>query len=442
MTDTTSPPTGSASSGMTSEVKKAAAGFTALGFLLGGPVGGIIAALAVGIEQAFIKAGWDKPGVFGGRLMTAEELAERRQRLAAEAEEYFRQSRARAATRAALLNQHRQHLRDLIGEGRDGDKPSRPDGSLRNPWEFLKDSLETSRAGYRLFDEKMARGNEKVTAAYPAIGSFFRDLWNFITGFLEGTRTGWQQWQAERRAGEQQLPPDPGPAASAEQDDRKDPAGQPPVAEPARLSAPEPGPPIGDRAPQTGQPPAAEPARLQGPEPGPPIGDRTSQAEQRPTEPAGSSVGTIEGDVVDKDGTTMLPAAGTAVPERRAAQGETNLDQIYQAFQPIPQLLHSVDSQLPDLQKQQLDIGRRLEYIRTLGAGYGVPTQVWHCLAEAARASAALANGLHTIALDTARARELAELALTGLRPAAGNLDAVRSQGASGDLFAGAAEVA
>jgi hypothetical protein len=120
MTTTTAPsPVGTGSPGMTSDEKTAAAGFTIAGFLLGGPVGGIVAALAVGIEQAFAKSGWDRPDWM--HPLTAEQIAERdraiaerRRRLAAEAAEHFAQAKERAKVRAALLEEHRQKLNDWI----------------------------------------------------------------------------------------------------------------------------------------------------------------------------------------------------------------------------------------------------------------------------------------------------------------------------------------
>lgn len=444
MTDTTASPASSSSPGMTPEEKTAATGFTALGFLLGGPVGGIIAALAVGIEQAFIKAGWDKPAMLNHSRLTPEEWAERRRRLAAEAEEYFREARERAAARAAAREAHRRKMTEYINNNREGDKPTPPGEAVRNPWEFLKDFLAASKSRYRLLDEKLARGNEKITGIYPRIGQFFRDLWNFITGLIEGLRDreAREQYRKDRGWGGQQD--DPGDDKQSSDGPTPEPTAElPPDDErPAVDPAPEPG---ADPEPAAGSGPGPEPTPtpLPGPEPATPVNGRPNQTEELPAGPAGPSEGTVEGEVVTADGTTVLPAAaGGGVPAHTGPQGETNLDLIYAAFHPIPPLLRSVDRQLPDLQTQQVAIAGRLARIRTLAAVYGVPTAVWSYLAEGAQVSAALAAGLQSIQLQNARATELADRALAGLQPAAENLDAVHAQGASGELLANAAEVA
>jgi hypothetical protein len=444
---------------MAPEEKKTAVGFTALGFLLGGPVGGIVAALAVGIEQAFIKAGWDKPAMFNHSRLTPEEWAERRRQLAAEAEEYFREARERAAARAQLRDEYRAQLKDWIKNGRDGDKPDRPGEVIRNPLEFLRDFLATSKAGYRLLDEKLARGNEKITGTYPVIGDFFKDLWAFVTGFVEGTRAGWQQYQESRQPAKE--PATLCPVCGGENTSfdkacyrcRRDrytndgpnlepvaelpPDGNRPPADPA----PEQG---ADPEPGAGSNPSPEPAPtpLPGPEPAAPVDGVPDPAGELPTGPAGPSEGTVEGDVVTADGTTVLSAASGSAPAHAGPQRETNLDLIYAAFHPIPPLLRSVSRQMPDLLSQQTTIAGRLARIRTLAGAYGVPLEVWAYLAEAAQVSAALAGGLQTIQLQNARATELADAALAGLQPAADNLDAVQAQGASGELFANAAEAA
>jgi hypothetical protein len=410
---------------MTPEEKKAAVKFTVAGLLLLGPMGGLVAALAVAVEQAFAKSGWDKPALFGGSTMTAEQLADRRRQLAAEAEEYFRQAHARAAVRAAARAQHRERMSNWEKSNRDGDKPARADGLVRSPWEFLKDHLAASKAGYRLIDEKLARGNEKITGTYPKIGEFFRGLFNFTTGFVEGARAGWQQWQAERQAAEQQEP-EGSPSAEQGPDHELPPEDDRPLIDPPQTDHPEIEPAAaGGAGPDSGpgEPPGLEPAA------------------ELPTEPAGSREGTLEGDVMTADGTAVLPA-GAGSPAARAGQGETNLDLIYQAFHQVPPLLRSVDAQLPDLQTRQARIDSRIVHLCELAHLFGVPTEVLNYLAETAQASSALASGLKAIQLENARATELADAAVAGLRPAAENLDTVRSQGASGELLADAAAAA
>lgn len=416
MTDTTAP----TSAGMTSEEKTAAAGFTVGGLMLFGPAGAIVALLAVGIEQAFIKSGWDKPD-FLERLgwMTPEEAAEhiarRRAQLLAEAEEHLAQSRAAAKARAALLAEHRKKLSDWIKAGREGDKPDLPDGALRNPWEFLKDAFATSKATYRLFENKMDRANAKVTGAYPKIAEFLNRLWRFGSGFAEGIQAEWQRQQQQRKVhvpstttGNTSDGPNTEPATPV--------TGSAP--RPAGITAPGP-----DPVPAAGSGPGPAPA----PTPLPTAG----QPGELSTGPAGPREGTVEGDVMTADGAVALPGP----------KGETGLDRVLQAFIPIPPLLGSVRRQLPDLHTAQGEIARQLNLIRTLASIHGVPTVVWNMLEEAQQVVTALDHGLKNIGVENEVAQELAEEALMALAPAQDDQTAVHSAGATGDLFADAAEV-
>jgi hypothetical protein len=434
MTTTTAPsPAGTGSPGMAPEEKKAAVFTVGGALLIGGPMAAICVMLAVGIEQAFAKSGWDKPDWLNGRTPpTAEQIAEhqrqladRRRRLAAEAEEYFAQARERAKVRAALLEEHRQNLRNWIGNSREGDKPQRPDGAVRSPWEFLQNTVATARAGYRRLDQKMAEGDRRILAALPAIGEFFRELGRFVSGFVEGTREGWRLYQqAKNPAGEQEAGAEPATISPAE-------PGTPiktpltgPAVQPAPAGGPAPGLTPGGATPGLTPGTGQQPATSAGPEPG-----RLS------TGPADPRAGTVEGDVMTADGAVALPG-------RQAGQGETNLDQILEAFIDLPQLLHSVRQQVPDLRIAQLQIQQRLDWILALCTMYGAPDAVWHFLAETGEVTRALATGLKAIEVHNEVASELAEQALAGLRPAQDDLHVVHAQGASGEMFAAAAETA
>jgi len=138
------------------------------------------------------------------------------------------------------------------------------------------------------------------------------------------------------------------------------------------------------------------------------------------------------------DGTTVLPSGET--PPRRGPQGETNLDFILQLFAPIPPLLASVERQLPDLQGSQRVVARRLHRIRSLAGIYPVPMVVWELLAEAGRMAQVLQRGLRLVGENNATAIQLGEQALVSLQPAQEHLQQVHREGASGEVFANAAE--
>ena len=209
---TTPPPASAPGAGPSAEEKKAATGAVALGFALGGPVGGVIMALAIGIEQAFGKSGWDQPGWLGGDkppTLTPEQIQERHDEAVRRAQEYIDNARAQAAIRNAAAKQHQQDVRDWVENGRQGPKPVRPEG--RGTGEYLGNFWNASKSWYTLFDDKMAKGNEKITGTYPAIADFFRGLWNFLTGFVEGTKRGWEEYQQQKAEQDQQDLPDPTP---------------------------------------------------------------------------------------------------------------------------------------------------------------------------------------------------------------------------------------
>lgn len=433
-----------ASGGATPDEKKAAVGFTALGFLLGGPVGGVIAALAVGIEQAFIRAGWDRPD--WTRLhasMTPEEVAERRRLYAEQAAEYLREAKERRAARAAARKEHQERMKKWFENDKNGDKPDRPE--MRNPWEFLRDFLAASKSRYRLFDEKMARGNEKVNDAYGAIGNFFRDLWNFFAGLVEGTREGWRQWkqdnsphdgetpeQHEQPGGEEtgQGPeyswgepgaeqPNQEPAAELPKSDDESPAVDPPPVnpepEPAAGSGPatEPGP--------TPLPNTEQPQPLPGPEP---VDTSTG-----PAGPEGSPA--IEGDVMTADG---LPVSAD-VPAHMGPQGATNLDLLYESFAPAMPVLRSIPPQVGELRQRNLGVRQRVSYIAALSNTVGVPPAVASMVLEVYALIRAVEEGLLKVEEHHGTAEELTQEALAGLNPAAEEQSNIHAQGASGDAL-------
>jgi hypothetical protein len=274
--------------------------------------------------------------------------------------------------------------------------------------------VAAARAGYRVVDQKFAEGNRRITGAYPAIGEFFRELWGFVSGFVEGTREGWRRYQQSKTPAA--VPAEPGVA------------GPDPDQEPKRVTAevnkpePNPAPP----APLTPEP-TPEPLAAAAPIPLTPSG----QGQPLSTGPAGPGEGILEGDVMTADNMVALPA-----------QGETNLDLILQAFSPIPTLLGSVRQQLPDLHIAQLQIRQLLDRIRDLCHTYGAPAVVWQCLAEAGQVVAALGTGLKIIETDNEAAAELAEEALRGLRPAHEDLQVVHAEAASGEMFAAAGAAA
>lgn len=434
-TDTRPPAT--APGGMAPDEKKAAVGFTVAGFLLGGPMGAVVAALAVGIEQAFARSGWDRPDWTRAHAsMTPEEVAERRRQYAEAAAEYLRQARERNAARRAARKAHQERMRTWFQDDDKGDKPDRPD--MRNPWELLRDFFASSKAWYRLFDEKMARGNVKVNDGYAAIGDFSRHLWNFFAGLYEGTREGWRQYQEDqRRAREEQQPATEPPAPQDDQQAQPEHNGarpDEPTTRPAtELPVPDDlpavtAPAIPDPEPAAGSSPAPEPGPLP-----PPARQQLPEADLSPghTGPGGSPA--IEGELMARDGTVLpMPAD---VPEHMGRQGATNLDLLHEAFLPARPVLASIPPQMTDLLQQGVAVLNRVRYIVMLANAVGAPLVVAQMIAECYALTNGVNAGLHDVQTHHGTAVELTEEALAGLAPADAEQDEIHSQGASGDAL-------
>jgi hypothetical protein len=423
---TTAPsPASAPGAGPSAEEKTAATGAVALGFALGGPVGGVVMALAIGLEQAFGKSGWDQPSWLGGNkapALTPEEIQQRHDEAVQRALDYIAGARAQADIRRAAAKQHQDKVREWIESGRNGPKPARPDG--RSPLEFLGNFSKASKSWYTLFDDKMAKGNEKITGTYPAIANFFRDLWNFVTGFGEGVKAGWEQYQQEkaqqdtsngpiRATTEQPLYPQtelPGfdPATPLTAAPPADPAPQPP-ADPTPPTAPLPPTPEG-------------PAPVAG----------TGEQGELNSGPTGPGEGTVEGEPMTTQDATALPSGG-AVPHM-GPQGETNLDLLHQAFAPAAMVLASVTEQVDEIKPLSLAVASRVARIRTLCA-VGAPRAVYQMMEEAQALTWVVETDLGEVDLANEIARELTDEALIGLLPAQGDLDTTRGQQASGDIY-------
>lgn len=437
-TTTPAPAPSASGSGTPDDEKAAAVSATLLGFLMGGPVGGIVMALAIGIEQAFGKSGWDQPGWLGGGkhpTLSPEEIKQRHDDAVRRAQEYVAEARKHAEARNKEWADHRKRVKDWTEGGSNGPKPTRPD--RRGAGEFLGDLFGASKSWYTLFDDKMAKGNEHVNTFYGNVGEFFRKLWNFVTAFGEGVKRGWEQYQNEKKGqqdptgsgpdGDTNDGPTPGPEPLPPPDDERpelDPAPEP--ADPTAQPGPEPD----AEQPGASQPPPSQdddrepfwagPASTPGP------------GELNPG-PDGPGEGTVEGEPMSTNGAAALPA-GTAVPHM-GPQGETNLDLLYQAFHPAPPVLTRIALQVDELQAQALAVNARVARIAALCAVHGAPVVVYHMMNEARTLVGALNNGLGDIDVNTEIARELTDEALIGLLPAADDLETVRGEQASGDVL-------
>jgi hypothetical protein len=433
---TTPAPAPSAPGPATPDDEKAAAvSATLLGFLLGGPVGGIVMALAIGIEQAFGKSGWDQPGWLGGDKapsMSPEEIKQRHDDAVRRALEWVAEARRQAKARRWEWADHRRRMREYTEGGSEGPRPERPE--RRGPGEFLGDLYGASKSWYTLFDDKMAKGNEKITGTYPAIAEFFRSLWNFVTGFAEGVKRGWEQHQEQKNG--QPDPTGSGPDGDADGPD-PGPESLPPLDERPELD------PATENPDPTAQPGPEPDAEQPGGSPQPPPDDDREPFWAGPAStpgpgelnpgPDGPGEGTVEGEPMSTDGAAALPA-GAAVPHM-GPQGETNLDLLYQAFHPAPPVLTRIALQVDELQAQALAVNARVARIAALCAVHGAPVVVYHMMNEARTLVGALNNGLGDIDVNTEVARELTDEALIGLLPAADDLQTVRGEQASGDAL-------
>jgi hypothetical protein len=442
--------TGSPGGAPASNENAAAGVFTILGFALGGPLGGVLAAMAVGIERAFINSPWEQPSL-PVRLSPEEREARRQQALAA-AREHVAQSRARAQQRQAQWAEHRRAMREHLRNGGQGERPVRP--GRRTPGEFAGDLARTSNNWYKLLDDKFARGNVKVNDFYDATGQLFGDLRNFVEDFWDG----YHQERDRQRAAQEPEPveqPEPEAAITDHPEQRSAPEEQTgrqpePETEPLR-EEPNPGRPpqeplgkeytawwSGEQRP--GQHSGAEQAHSTKPEYswGPERPGTTEPQVPQPmlpgqpsTEPAGSGGGALEGELMAADGSMVAPGGA----QHMGPQGTTNLDLLFEAFSPAASLLNAVAEQVTVLNAEHVVIRARIARITALAGQRGVPIAVFHALAEAEAADAALQNGLGQIALHNEMARELTDTALAALQPVADDQDQVHSEGASGDLL-------
>jgi hypothetical protein len=411
-------PASTPGAGPSAEEKTAATGAVALGFALGGPVGGVVMALAIGIEQAFGKSGWDQPGWLGGDkppAMTPEEIQQRHDEAVRRAQEYIAEARKQAEERAKVNAEHRKKVKDWLEGGKNGAKPERPEG--RGAGEYLGNIFNASKSWYTLFDDKMTKGNEAITGTYPKIADFFRRLWNFVTGFGEGVKTGWEEYQRQRA--EQDLPDEPTPGPTPQID--------PPDEQSQIDPAPEPQPePPAEPQPATPLPPPPLPV-----DPAPATGDGTGQGELN-SGPTGPGEGTVEGEPMTTENTAALPSG--AAPQHTGQQGETNLDLLHQAFAPAAPVLRSITEQVDTLKPQSLAVRTRVERIAAL-CTVGAPLAVIHMMAEARLLTSVVDAGLADIDVHNEVARELTDEALIGLLPAQDDLNTTRAERASGDLY-------
>jgi hypothetical protein len=121
---------------------------------------------------------------------------------------------------------------------------------------------------------------------------------------------------------------------------------------------------------------------------------------------------------------------------RPAVQGETNLDLLHQAFAPAAPVLSGITAQVDTLKAQQMVV--EMETARLVAACAQARTRPMAVrqLIDTSRAlTRQLAVALGRIDEGNENARELTDLALSGLRPAQQDLDTTWAQRASGDLY-------
>lgn len=423
MTDTQTRPaasSGSPGAGTPASTEKKAGMLAMLGgFLMGGPLGLVLMAAAVGIQQAFAKAGWDQPGWLGGDRpgrLTPEQVQARHAAAVAESRRWVAEARARAARRRADWAEHRRRMADWVDGGRSGDRPLRP--ARRGFGEFLGNSLRASKSWYTLLDDKLARGNEKVNNFYGRTGDFFRSLWGFTTGFLEGFKRGWNEQRnpAEPNAGDDDW----------DRADDEEPTGQAgPDSTTEHEPEPAPQPELDD---EDGE---REPIKVEAS-----VGEPTEEPGVEPDELTSGPAGPDE---AGKGEEMATDTAQVAVPAAAAApggpQGPTNLDMLFQEFQPVGPQLVRVDEQVDSLNAERPIIAARVARIAALAARYGAPGIVYQIMAEATRTAEALAAGVVEVSVQNATAQDLVIKALEGLRPAEVNQADLHTADARGDVL-------
>lgn len=429
-TSTTSPPAGApgAKPPLTGAETAAAVGISLSLLAAVGPLGLAVSLLAVGIERAFLKSGWDKPGLPDwlqrGPVLTPQEREARRQDALKAARQFLDDYRSREAERAAAHRAHRRAHRDWMAGGRQGEEP-RWSGS-RGPAQFGADLFRASQSWCRLFSDKLGREFDKFNDSGQA---FFRNLWGFLTGFVEGVKDEWQlrkKLKAEQQANEQQWHdtderPGPGTAGTAG-DNTSDarPLGGTAGWSGTGTTTPGPGPSLG---PQTDDPQR------------PIHADATVGSESTNPRPVTAGGPAIEGEVMAADGTpAQLGSAGGAVAPG-SPQGTTNLDLIFMAFEPIPPLLGSIEEQCTDLGQERLAVEARVNRIAELCAVRGAPVAVHQMMDHARQFSLSMGRRVTLAHEYTENARELAASAVAGLQPAAANQAETHGQQARGDVY-------
>lgn len=210
------------------EEKRAGALFTLFALMVAGPVGAVVAALAVGVEQAFARSGFNggvAPRWLGGGSRAARASADDgawRVRQVARAQrerEFLADEKAAAAARSRSWREHRAAVRAHTAGGSDGPKPQRP--ARRGIAETLGAWARQARARYAVLDDRMARGNERVNDEYyPRVRRAASGLWGFVTGFGAGVRQG---WNGHRGKGDPDAEPESADGAPDPEPDGKDP---------------------------------------------------------------------------------------------------------------------------------------------------------------------------------------------------------------------------
>lgn len=439
---------------------KAALGFAVAGFCFFGPAGLVVSVLAVGIERAFLKSGWEQPGWTQGEWrpeLTPQQREERRAEARKLAREYLEQARAKARERSAEWERFGKDYKNWVAGGKTGDQPVRP--TPRSATEFMGDFMRASKSWGKLFGEKAGNAYAKTKDFNDRADDFSRRLWNWLTGFAEGIRDGIDQAKQRLREEQQKLDEDwEGPAR---------PQGQP-LTGPAgtdRTGTTNPGQPgqPGPRGPggptstdDQVRPPLRVDATL-GPQPTPipvsdagPGTDPAGGAQQRteptdpattprilgewpegpatlapPQQPAGAGTpAALEGELMDNDGRPVVAAA----------DGDTNLDRIYQALEPAAPLIASLQHQLMELRPRQIRIAQLTGKISRMKYR-GVPLVSQQMIDACQQATGQMNQGTIRVVEQLPVAQELTEEALIGLQPARQDLHEVHSQGASGDLF-------
>lgn len=448
-TQTNPPPATTPGAGPSRSEAAAAGGFVVAGFLIFGPIGMACAALAVGIERAFLKSGWQQPGIpdwlGGGPVLTPQEREARRQDAARAAREFLEDHRARAQQRAAEHKAHREAHRDWTAGGKRGDEPRW--AADRSPIEFAEDLFRASSSWCRLFTDKLNREFDKFNDGGEA---FFKNLWGFLTGFVEGVQDEWarqkklkeerdaneRQWKDSDEAWQRWEKQQADEKAAKERADR----GKQPDANPDRATTEQPD--ANQNRPDTDDRPAfnvdtdhndsnwtgANPDRDG--QQDPLQADATLGDQNTTRRPVGAGTA-IEGELMGADGSPVLPAGSG----HHATQGTTNLDLFKQAFEPIPGVLNSITEQGVTLSRQRALVQGRIQRITSLCAANGAPVAVTQMLDHGRKLVAELSAGLVTIDEYNEQAREFAAAALAGLQPAEKNQTETHGQQATGDLY-------